>query len=99
METVNLTSYRNPRHLNDLTKTTTIWQAARATSAASGLFEPIEIGPNKEEFVDGASGANNPVRELWTEASDIWKDLGPLSKTIKCLVSIGTGVPAVKPYG
>ncbi|MCJ1378003.1 hypothetical protein MMC17_001099 [Xylographa soralifera] len=71
METVQLTSYRNPRHLGDLLKTTKIWQAARATSAASTSFESIEIGPNDEEFVDGASGANNPIRELWTEASTV----------------------------
>ncbi len=99
METVKLTSYRNPRYLGDLIKTTKIWQAARATSAASTFFEPIEIGPNNEEFVDGASGANNPIRELWTEASDIWRDVGPLHETIKCLVSIGTGAPAIKPFG
>lgn len=99
METVKLTSYRNPRHLGDLLETTKIWQAARATSAASTFFEPIEIGPYDEEFVDGDSGANNPVRELWTEASDIWRELGPLHATINCLVSIGTGAPALKPFG
>lgn len=99
METIKLTTYRNPRHLGDLLKTTKIWQAARATSAASTFFEPIEIGPYDEEFVDGASGANNPIRELWTEASDIWSDVGPLHETIKCLVSIGTGAPALKPFG
>ena len=30
-----------------------IWEAVRATSAASTFFEPIQIGPNDETFVDG----------------------------------------------
>ena len=98
-ETVKLTSYRNPRHLSDLLKVTKIWQAARATSAASTFFDPISIGPFDEEFVDGASGANNPVRELWTEAADVWRDLGPLHDSIQCLVSIGTGVPTMRSFG
>ena len=32
-----------------------IWEAVRATSAASTFFEPIRIGPNEETFVDGTS--------------------------------------------
>ena len=32
-----------------------IWEAARATSAASTFFEPISIGPWGQGFVDGAS--------------------------------------------
>jgi len=42
-----------------------IWEAARATSAATSFFNPITIGT--ESFVDGATGANNPINELWTE--------------------------------
>ena len=47
---------------------TRIWEAARATSAASSFFDPIKIGQFGEEFVDGAVGANNPVAQLWNEA-------------------------------
>ncbi len=55
--TVCLASYRSPRSDNsDLLNTTTIWQACRATSAATTFFDPIAIGPFKEEFVDGALG-------------------------------------------
>jgi predicted acylesterase/phospholipase RssA len=75
-----------------------IWEAARATSAASTFFDPIKIGRYGEEFVDGAIGANNPVRELWTEAQDLWPK-GSLADRIKCFVSIGTGQPAVKAFG
>jgi predicted acylesterase/phospholipase RssA len=74
-----------------------IWEACRATSAASSFFDPIAVGRYGEEFVDGATGANNPVYEVWNEAQLIW---GPerLESRIKCLVSIGTGVPSLKPF-
>jgi hypothetical protein len=75
-----------------------IWEAGRATSAASTFFDPIKIGPNLEEFVDGATGCNNPVRELWTEAMDMWPQ-ETLESNVKCLVSIGTGQPSLKPFG
>lgn len=73
----------------------------RATSAASTFFEPITIGPHCEIFVDGATGANNPIREVWTAAMDMWPatQYGPLNGNIKCLVSIGTGVPSLKAFG
>lgn len=36
-----------------------VWEAARATSAAPGYFEPMQIGRIK--LVDGGLLANNPV--------------------------------------
>jgi predicted acylesterase/phospholipase RssA len=78
---------------------TKIWEAARATSAASSFFDPIRIniGAVGEEFIDGATGANNPIQELWNEAKDMW-DPEPLESNLKCIVSIGTGVPSVEPF-
>ena len=76
---------------------TKIWEAGRATSAASSFFDPITIGDFQEGFVDGATGANNPVYEVWNEAQDIWP-YGSLEDKIKCLVSIGTGVPSLRPF-
>lgn len=73
-----------------------IWEACRATSAASTFFDPIAIGRYKEEFVDGATGANNPVREVWDQAQLLWWQ--PHENKIKCLVSIGTGMPSLKPF-
>jgi predicted acylesterase/phospholipase RssA len=75
-----------------------IWEAARATSAATSFFNPINIGT--EGFVDGATGANNPINELWTEAYDIWNDgtNWNLDDNIRCMVSIGTGVPMLKSF-
>lgn len=75
-----------------------IWEAARATSAATTFFEPITI--NDEGFVDGATGANNPIKFLLSEARDIWGEPdGHLEDNIKCLVSIGTGIPSTTPFG
>ena len=71
-------------------RSTTVWQACRATSAATTFFDPIAIGPYGEEFVDGALGANNPINELWIEAKDVWG--GQLEAKLGCVVSIGTGV-------
>jgi hypothetical protein len=74
-----------------------IWEAARATSAATTFFEPITVG--NETYVDGATGANNPINYVWAEAGDIWGDGEGLDMSeIKCLVSIGTGVPALSPF-
>ena len=97
-DTVHFTSYSSPRWSSDMYKNTRIWEAARATSAASSFFDPIKIGAFGEEFVDGAVGANNPVNQLWVEAKNMWPD-EPLEGNLKCLVSIGTGVPGVAPYG
>ena len=65
----------------------------RATSDASSFFDLIKIGQFEEEFVDGAVGANNPVAKLWNEAKSVWSDQA-LEGNIKCLISIGTGVPS-----
>ena len=92
------TSYVSRDGDSDLLKTTQIWQAARATSAASSFFEPIKIGPNKEGFVDGAVGANNPVEVLWDEARELWPQ-DHLEDNIRCIVSIGTGEPTLSAFG
>jgi predicted acylesterase/phospholipase RssA len=96
-ETVCLTSYRTPRGNSDLLNSVTIWEACRATSAASTFFDPIAVGRFGEEFVDGATGANNPVQEVWDQAQVAW-GAEPLEGNVKCLVSIGTGVPSLKPF-
>jgi len=74
----------------------TIWQAARATSAAATFFDPIKIGNQK--FVDGGTGYNNPVELVLDEAKSIWPDAIQKGR-IQCLVSIGTGVPDMKDFG
>lgn len=80
----------------------TIWQAARATSAATSFFDPITIGEGAQgrEYVDGALGFNNPLDEVWLEAQDIWTpEDGKLESMLKCIVSIGTGNPGTATIG
>src|SRR5579859_2891379 len=63
----------------------TIWQAARATSAAPTFFKPIEI--EHIQYVDGGVGQNNPAELAIHEAHKVWP-----GRSIGCLVSIGTGM-------
>lgn len=95
-ETVCLASY-NSRGGSDLWNSVKIWEACRATSAASSFFDSIAIGRFGEEFVDGATGANNPVGEVWNQAQQIWGP-EPLEGRVQCLASIGTGIPSLKPF-
>ena len=63
-------SRTNPsRRSSHLFNAARIWEAARATSAASSFFDSIKIGRFGEEFVDGATGFDNPVQYLWNEAN------------------------------
>src|SRR6267143_3223743 len=62
-----------------------VWEVARATSAAPTFFKSIEIG-NKQPFVDGGLGCNNPSRVVLDEAEAVFG-----AHQIGCLVSIGTG--------
>jgi hypothetical protein len=71
-----------------------IWEAARATSAAATFFDPIQIG--RQTYVDGATGFNNPVEVVLEEAESIWPDA---KSRIQFLVSIGTGVQEPKDFG
>ncbi|KAL2063144.1 hypothetical protein VTL71DRAFT_6216 [Oculimacula yallundae] len=69
----------------------TIWEAARATSAAPQFFKRIRIGDPgaEEEFIDGAVGYNNPAKLIIQEAiSEYDPDI-----QVGCIVSIGTGTP------
>ena len=46
------------------------------------------------EYVDGALHYNNPVSILWDETKSIWSN-----RPIGCIVSIGTGKPAIGGVG
>jgi len=73
-----------------------IWEAARATTAASFYFKPMEIlrhgKGSTEECIDAAIGSNNPLDRLLEEAAH---HIGP-GRRLGCVVSIGTGTRLVK---
>lgn len=88
-------TYESPRGGNDLLNSVKIWVACCTTLAASSFFDPIAVGRFQEEFVDGVTGATNPVMELWNQAQLMW-GLEPLEGKVCCLVSIGIGMPLLK---
>ncbi|KAL2213016.1 hypothetical protein CC79DRAFT_1391001 [Sarocladium strictum] len=104
-ETTILRSYHSPRD-NRRLGYVKIWEACRATSAAQGFFDPISIPPGRhsELFTDGGIRANNPVKELWGQALDLWatdtssSPADQLRQKLKCLISIGTGRPDLTSY-
>jgi ankyrin repeat protein/predicted acylesterase/phospholipase RssA len=70
---------------NNLYDDCKIWEACRATSAATTFFDPIQIGECGQRFIDGASSYNNPIQRAYSEARNLW----PGRETF--LLSIGTG--------
>ncbi|KAJ1329894.1 cGAMP-activated phospholipase [Microdochium nivale] len=72
----------------------TIWQVARATSAATTFFKPIKLGRDEIEFVDAGFGYNNPCEVLIDEA----KRQFPGREQMQVL-SIGTGLGDVVTIG
>lgn len=80
-----LRSYRNPNLPNVLLEECKIWEACRATSAATTLFDPIRIGKYGQEFIDGAVRYNNPIQLVHREAESLWPGRDVF------ILSIGTG--------
>lgn len=65
----------------------TIWQVARATSAATTFFKSIKVGRDEIEFIDAGFGYNNPCEVLVKEA----KQQFPGHNKMRVL-SLGTGL-------
>lgn len=74
----------------------TIWQAARATSAAPMYFKRLKIGPPnaQEEFLDGGMGSNNPTKLMMHEACETFKE----PRSVACVISIGAGVMHISDF-
>lgn len=67
-----------------------IYEAARATTAATTYFKPMAIKNEEgkeEKFVDAALGTNNPISILWDEAINLFGK----KRRLGCVVSLGTG--------
>ncbi|KAM0324875.1 hypothetical protein ACHAQA_007841 [Verticillium albo-atrum] len=65
----------------------TIWQVARATSAATTFFKPIRVGRDEVEFIDAGFGHNNPGEALVEEAQRRFPGRDRIQ-----ILSIGTGL-------
>ncbi|KAI5918527.1 FabD/lysophospholipase-like protein [Camillea tinctor] len=70
----------------------TIWEVARATSAATTFFKSVKCGRDRIEFVDAAFGFNNPCEVLIKEAR---KQFPQASIEQFRILSIGTGLGEV----
>ena len=70
------------------TSNCTIWEAARATTAAPAFFKPIVIGEPgaSHPYIDGGVGCNNPIAQVLEEAELIFPD-----RHVACVISIGAG--------
>ena len=75
-------------------KDCTVWQVARATSAATTFFESIKCGRDSIEFIDAGFGYNNPCEVLLREAENISHKTDSIYT-----LSIGTGLGEVVPIG
>lgn len=65
---------------------TLLWKAARATSAAPGYFEKVQIGT--VDYIDGGLGCNNPAKVAFQDIKQIHGMQPPI-----LVLSIGTGSP------
>ncbi|KND93534.1 hypothetical protein TOPH_01531, partial [Tolypocladium ophioglossoides CBS 100239] len=65
----------------------TVWQVARATSAATTFFKQIRVGRDDIEFVDAGFGFNNPCEVLIDEAQQRFPRRGSMR-----ILSFGTGL-------
>jgi hypothetical protein len=66
----------------------TIWEAARATSAAPTFFKRIVIGSPglSQPFINGDMGCSNPIMQVLAEAELVFPGRSP-----SCIISIGAG--------
>ncbi|KAL0930568.1 ankyrin repeat protein [Colletotrichum truncatum] len=86
-----LRSYVNKQQLDTHSSSFEMWEALRATSAASTYFKEYRRG--NEGYVDGAFKSNNPIFEVHNEAADLWPGRDVF------LISIGTGTKPNEPLG
>ncbi|KAK1515211.1 uncharacterized protein CCOS01_13404 [Colletotrichum costaricense] len=78
-----LRSYETRQELDKHSKQFQLWEALRATSAATTYFKEYRRG--NAGYLDGALKSNNPIFQVRQEARDQWPDREAF------LISIGTG--------
>jgi predicted acylesterase/phospholipase RssA len=75
-------------------RTTKIWEALRATSAAPTFFEEMQFGTPKVTYLDGGVGFNNPCAEVDYAAKALWE-----GRPTGIIVSVGTGLQSIPSVG
>jgi hypothetical protein len=85
-----LRTYRVPAQLPS---TVTVIEAALATCAVQPDFAPVSSGSwyRKREYIGVGLGANNPVRDLITEAHSLFGG----DSSVASILSLGTGHPGI----
>ncbi|OHF00497.1 ankyrin repeat protein [Colletotrichum orchidophilum] len=78
-----LRSYETRQEMDKHSKQFQLWEALRATSAATTYFKEYRRG--NAGYLDGALKSNNPIFQVRQEARDLWPDREAF------LISIGTG--------
>ena len=99
---IRFTSYEKAGEQSNFYNEVKIWEVARATSAATSFFAPMDIthAGAPRRFLDAGIGSNNPIDELYLEAMSLFdKSEEEFDKQIRVLVSIGTGRPALHGFG
>ncbi len=69
-----------------------VWEAARATSAAPGFFKAFHKDSNGHTYWDGALKLNNPIFAADDERRNIWPESSKLLPLPDIVVSVGTGI-------
>jgi len=71
----------------------TIIEAVLATCATQPAFNPVTFGlrHKRREYIGPGLGANNPIREVITEAYSLFGG----ESTVSSLISLGTGHPGI----
>src|SRR6202022_4690742 len=72
------------QHEDPVVENCSIWQAARATSAAPTFFRSITIG--NQTFIDGGMAHNNPTLLMLAEVKRVFPNA-----RLACVLSLGTG--------
>ena len=65
-----------------------LWEAARATSAASRIFKPFRHEPSGRILQDGAKACNNPIKLAIHETKLVWPENAEADPDV--VLSIGT---------
>ncbi|KAF2147951.1 FabD/lysophospholipase-like protein, partial [Myriangium duriaei CBS 260.36] len=93
-----LSSYYRRRGVSELYDHARILDAVKITIATATGSGPVSIGPTGRQFLDGETGANNPVFTLWEEAESMFSGGGPLEQYLNCMVSVGCGIRSLERF-